>query len=156
MRASILIAATVALAGSAIAEDDGYSYEQKTYRYGGTYSVVSAEHAAECASSCGFDGACKAWSFQRETEGLGLARCELKNTIGKREENALMVSGLSPRLSDYGNAPTDEKDGGELLGGTRAGVAIPTLRPTITSANANVSILGVFDRPAPATRSRLP
>ncbi|MEM6410143.1 MAG: PAN domain-containing protein [Pseudomonadota bacterium] len=156
MRVSLLIAATIAFAHASIADDHAYSHEQKTYRYGGTYKVVTTNNATDCATSCEYDGQCKAWSFQRETAGLGLARCELKNTIGEREENALMISGISPRLSNYGNASTAESDGSELLGGTSAGITIPTLRPTITSANAHVAILGTFDGPSPTTRARLP
>lgn len=156
MRAYILIAVVIGLSGSSVADEHDYSHEQKTYRFGGTYEVVSAGDAQACANVCQSDEACKAWSFQRETDGMGAARCELKNTIGKAEENALMVSGISPRLADIGNAPKIEDSENQLLGGTRAGVSIPTLRPIITSANATVTISGVFDSSATAGQSRLP
>ncbi|MEO0882737.1 MAG: PAN domain-containing protein, partial [Pseudomonadota bacterium] len=98
MRASIVLAALIGLSGTAISEEDGYSHEQKTYRFGGTYKVIAATDVQSCANRCQLEDVCLAWSFQRETQGLGTARCELKSSVGRAEENALMVSGISPRL----------------------------------------------------------
>ncbi|MEL7481826.1 MAG: PAN domain-containing protein, partial [Pseudomonadota bacterium] len=103
MRAVSLFAFACLLA-TPIAGEEGFSHEQNTYRFGGTYKMFSGESADECAIACELDGKCKAWSFQRETAGLGAARCELKRTIGPQEANPLMISGISPRLSNVGVA----------------------------------------------------
>ncbi|MEM9668286.1 MAG: PAN domain-containing protein [Pseudomonadota bacterium] len=152
MRTSIIFAAIIGLSAAAVADEHDYSHEQQTYRHGGTYEIVSADDANACASACEADGLCKAWSFQRETSGLGPARCELKSAIGKREENALMVSGISPRYSNYGIATPDGKEKDELLGASAAGINIPSTQPIITSGNARVVFTSSADFSVSAIR----
>ncbi|MEO1475190.1 MAG: PAN domain-containing protein [Pseudomonadota bacterium] len=157
MRLPFVFAATVAMTGAAIADEHDYSHETNTYRFGGTYEVTFATDIKSCAVTCASDNLCKAWSFQRETAGLGSARCELKSTIGVREENALMTSGISPRLADVNNAPQTTDEDGQLLGGkTAAAVYIPARPPIITSVNANVTISDIYETPTSAIRTRLP
>ena len=152
MRALLLATAAFGLSGTALADNGDYSHEAKTYRYGGTYKVTPAADIGSCATTCQMDDVCKAWSFQHATPGLGPARCELKFTIGQREENALMTSGISPRLSGTGVAPqVREATDDELLGASAAtqlirpaqATVIQTLPPVITSTNAKITVTSV-------------
>ena len=122
MRTFISIATFAVIASGASAQQT-YSNEPNTYRYGGTYKTVNASTPNSCASLCGQEQVCLAWSYQRQTRGLGGARCELKSTIGRSVNNPLMVSGVSPQLSSQGQAvQRSPQSTGTLLGGpgTRA------------------------------------
>ena len=122
MRTFISIATFAVIASGASAQQT-YSNEPNTYRYGGTYKTVNASTANSCASLCGQEQVCLAWSYQRQTRGFGGARCELKSTIGRAVNNPLMISGISPQLSSQGQtAQRSPQSTGTLLGGpsTRA------------------------------------
>lgn len=112
MRTSILLATTLFAAMSANAQ--AYTSEPGTYRQGGTYAIHPSTDARTCATLCGADETCKAWSFQRETS-LGPAQCELKSSVGRSTTNPLMISGISPRLTGASISQVAGSD--TLLGG---------------------------------------
>ncbi len=152
MRHAFLFAAALSLAAGAHADD--FSHEPQTYRFGGTYSIVAAADPAACAMACGSDDACLAWSFQRETGGLGPSRCELKRTLGRPEANPLMVSGVAPHLFEEGSVGWQRTDDGELSGADGAAAPeAPALRataspleltpPLVTSENRVIRIMTV-------------
>ncbi len=113
--------ATLALITSGVSAQQPYSNEPNTYRYGGTYKTVNASTADSCASLCGQEQTCLAWSYQRQTRGFGGSHCELKSTIGRAVNNPLMISGISPQLSSQGQASRRSlRSAGTLLGGPNA------------------------------------
>lgn len=154
MRHAILFAAALSLAASAHAGE--FSYEPGTYRFGGTYSIVAATDPDACAMTCGSDDACLAWSFQRQTGGLGPSRCELKRTLGRSEANPLMVSGVAPQLFEEGSVSWQWSDDEELVGASAdpaPAPEAPALRasarsleltpPLVTSENRVIRIMTV-------------
>lgn len=134
----ILSLAALCLA-TAGASAQSYSHEPGTYRLGGTYGVVNSVDADSCAATCGQDDACLAWSFQRATEALGPARCELKQFIGRAEKNPLNISGVSPRFASSGQAASISTPAHGLL---RGGPSLNT--------NPPVQNRPAIARPAPA------
>lgn len=92
-------------------------HETEIYRFGGTYSVNPGTTASACEITCGEDMACKAWSFV-DAYGSSAARCELKRSAGRSEENLLATSGLSPALKARflgAPAPRDDIDRDQFL-----------------------------------------
>ena len=108
--AAILVCALGASAQS-------YSNEPNTYRHGGTYSTLQSHSEQSCAESCRADTNCLAWSFLKPHTGIAASTCELKQTVGNAEENPLMTSGVSPRLSSQHQAAPRPEPTNNLLGG---------------------------------------
>ncbi|MEL7127948.1 MAG: PAN domain-containing protein [Pseudomonadota bacterium] len=157
MRAAICFLAIAFPAGSVAAQS--YSYDAYSYRHGGTYSIKPAETPDACAELCHTETACKAWSFQRETGGLGAPACELKSSIGPLEDNPLMTSGISPRYAEATEDLETKTDPDALLGGTdaeeksaalRAPVELILSPPYISSANGRVRIIA-YEAPKTVT-----
>jgi len=142
MRIFLPAAATLILCMSASAQS--YSHEPDTYRHGGTYSTVQSSSEQACAETCRADTKCLVWSFRKPNTAAGPSQCELKQTIGHSEENALMTSGISPRFSEQQQAVVAAPYPSGLLGGTssqtrhtsrtftRAGTRGPALTPART------------------------
>ncbi len=98
MRLAITALAALALAAPALAQDEvaaseGPIYEPVTYRFGGTYRIEKAADATACATLCGGDRHCRAWSF---VVLGGDRRCELKSTVGQSQLDPAATSGISP------------------------------------------------------------
>ena len=93
MRSLIAAAGLLALAGPALA-DINYTIETDTYRFGGTYSTVSAETPAQCAHTCASDQRCFAWSHSAVADSFA-ASCELKQNAGLVEPRPGFASGIS-------------------------------------------------------------
>lgn len=147
MRILLPAAATFMLCMSASAQS--YSYETNTYRHGGTYSTVQSSSEQDCAETCRGDTKCLVWSFRKPVTEAGPSQCELKQTIGHAEENALMTSGVSPRFSEQQQAvvPPSTSD---LLGGTNS----QTGHETRTLSNNSTHVQTPISRSAPEIRSQ--
>ena len=101
-------------------------YEIETYRFGGTYAAGPGTTVQACEAACGEDLACKAWSFI-DAYGSAQARCEMKRSAGRAEENLLATSGLSPALkAGFLGTPAvaDPVDRSQLIGDANS-VAAP-------------------------------
>jgi len=100
MRVTATFMAIAVFAAPAFAEKEatGPVYEPNTYRFGGTYSVVSSQSPTQCATACGRDTNCLAWSFL-DLPGASIQNsCELKTSLGKSEVNPSATSGISPKI----------------------------------------------------------
>ncbi len=111
-------------------------HEIEIYRFGGTYSVLAGTTVAACEATCGGDTSCKAWSFV-DAYGAAGARCELKRSAGRKEENLLATSGLSPELkARFLGRPTmpDPVDRDQLLSevAARPSVRLMATVPVLT------------------------
>jgi len=78
MRALILSAAWLALAGSAFAE--------------GAYATLPGRDATSCARACADDGLCMAWTLTAAND------CELRATAPTAPPNSVAAFGLSNRV----------------------------------------------------------
>jgi len=132
---TLISLATLALVASSATAQQSEAGEENTYRYGGTYSTVGAGSAASCAALCNQDQTCMAWSFQRATEGLGEASCELKSTIGRSISNPLMTSGINPRIATVGQARQRRIPSTDTLLG--APVAISSANTVVRNSTAS-------------------
>ena len=155
MRIFISIATFAVIASGASAQQT-YSNEPNTYRYGGTYKTVNASTPNSCASLCGQEQVCLAWSYQRQTRGFGGARCELKSTIGRAVNNPLMISGISPQLSSQGQAAQrSPQSTGTLLGGPSTQAPQTFIRNSSTSTPLSAP-RALTPAPAPVQRPAPP
>lgn len=143
MRMLLSLASFALIAGTAAAQQ--YSHEPNTYRYGATYKIANANSPSSCANLCASDRVCRSWSFQRATQGLGSASCELKAVVGKAVKNPLMTSGINPRLASVGQARgISPSTSGTLLGAPATRAPVNVIRNnTVTAAPRPL-------RPAPA------
>ena len=100
MRVSAALMAAAIFVAPAFAETEakGPVFEPNTYRFGGTYTVVSSQSPSQCSTACGRDSNCLAWSFVDLPGGSAQNACELKSTLGKAEENPSAISGISPQV----------------------------------------------------------
>ena len=151
MRILLPAAATLIFCMSASAQS--YSYEPDTYRHGGTYSTTISGSPDACAQACGADQKCLVWSFRKPDTAAGPAQCELKQSIGHAEENALMISGVSPRFSSdqqaYVPPSADDLLGGETANVERAPEAF-TVRATPSPRPAPAPTRSAATSPSPA------
>ena len=118
MRVTAILLAAALFAAPAFAdkkEKKGPVFEPNTYRFGGTYSVLSSRSASQCSTTCGRDARCLSWSFVDLPGASGQNSCELKSTIGKSETNPTATSGISPRLEKR-YQPSPYRDASTLLG----------------------------------------
>jgi len=99
MRVTATLMAAAIFAAPAFAEkSQGPVFEPDTYRFGGTYTVVSSQSPSQCSTACGRDTNCKSWSFVDLPGASAQNACELKSTIGRSEANPSATSGLSPQV----------------------------------------------------------
>ena len=142
MRVTAILMAAVIFAAPTFAEKEasGPVFEPNTYRYGGTYTVVKSQSAAQCSATCGKDSRCKAWSFV-DLPGASATQnaCELKSAIGKTEPNPTSVSGISPRL-EKAYQPSPYHSTSRLLGASAP--SAPSIRRTQAAANPAQSLAG--------------
>jgi hypothetical protein len=148
MRILLPAAATLIFCMSASAQS--YSHEPDTYRHGGTYSTVQSSSEQACAETCRADTKCLVWSFRKPNTAAGPSQCELKQTIGHAEENALMTSGVSPRFSEQQQAVVAPPSSSGLLGGTSS----QTRHATRTLSRNSTRVQAPINRPAPTIRRR--
>lgn len=144
MRTLTSLTTVALLAGMAGAQSA--PYEDNTYRYGATYRIVATGSAASCIALCAQDQVCQAWSFQRATQSLGGALCELKATIGPAVNNPLMTSGISPRLANARHGARSShpiQTSPSLLGGPTASLHSGSVKGSVTGAHSGSVIRSV-------------
>lgn len=85
------------------------NHELGVYRFGATFAYLPGSTPLACEAVCVQDNQCQAWSFV-DVYGAAPARCELKGGQGRKEENPLAISGVSPHItkSIYGEAPAPQ------------------------------------------------
>lgn len=154
--ATLLAAAVIAAPAFAEQEHTGPIYEPDTYRFGGTYSVVGSGSASQCASTCGQDNNCLAWSFVDLPGTSSKFACELKSTTGRAEINPTSISGISPRHQKT-YQPDILQPRTTLSGGRSYSSASPTLRtrtaPTTTRRATTARTVTQPKRTTQAVRS---
>lgn len=127
-------------------------YEAGIHRFGATYAVREAATPLACASACDDAPVCAAWTFI-DAYGAAPARCELKRSAGKKEDNPLAISGMATRVKQdmFGAAPALPAEAplapGQLKGGLAdeddAGVDLDMELATLKAA---VSALATGER----------
>lgn len=129
------------------ARDAPAGHEIDTYRFGATYASRPGSSVLACETTCGDDLACAAWSFV-EAYGAADARCDLKRSAGRAEENLLATSGLSParNMQVHGRAPVAAPiDRDQLLSDASAA---PGERLLVSSTPVLMYTPGVIQPPA--------
>ncbi len=121
MRLSFALAAFFACGLPAVAQDaQTPSYEPDTRRFGGTFIREAAPSPTACATRCGAEKFCTAWTYLRSTSGDADGTCELKSVMGGKTYDPLATSGVSPVFQARDGAAkldTAPYERGELQGG---------------------------------------
>ena len=128
MRVTAILLAAAFFAAPAFADkkdSKGPVFEPNTYRFGGTYSVLSSRSASQCSATCGQDSRCLSWSFVDVPGASGQNACELKSTVGRSETNPTSISGISPRIETR-YQPSPYRGGSTLLGARNSSTTVTT------------------------------